>query len=869
MKKLLLALAAMAAISVNAQPWMPAGHHGPVKLQAVIDSYKNNNHRLEIEDDIEESGHGKTEKEGKDYLFERWSWFWGQHLDLNGNIVSPVRTFEEWKKYTAAAAKKADRTTAGVPANWIFQGPDSCNGGYAGLGRINRIACHPTDANTVYVGTAGGGPWKTTDGGHSWTALYNNLPSTGVTDITINPLNANTIYVCTGDADGYDDFSMGVMKSTDGGTTWNTTGLIWTATDYNWARSLIINPQDTNTLFLATNIGVMVTHDAGASWSTVYSGDFNQVLYNPADTNVIYASRYSDGTLASSQVARSTDGGLTWAVTTSLTGAQRIALAVCPAAPTIVKAVASDSNSGLLGIYSSTDDGGTFAPLFEEDAGCTKNLLGYDLGLPTSTCNGQGWYDLCIAINPTDPSKVIVGGINNYYSTDGGSTWAIVTQWWDGLVHTETVHADKHHLVYNPLDLSLYEACDGGIYRTTDPANGSWNDLTNGMGITEFYRNAVDNNVPWCIGGAQDNGTKMINGPTFTDLTGGDGMLCRIDPLAAATTWFCSYPNGSIDMTVDGGATYGNITGGVPTTSTGDWITPYWVDGTADNILLLGIDQVFISWDQGGTWNPFSPVFVPGYNINNIVMTYTCDSCIYTASDNNSIHITKDFGATWHSVPGIPSGNISRIIADPKDANILWVTFSGYGGTKAASCDLTTFHWTLHNGTLPDVPVNCITIDSFSGTKYIGTDVAVFYMDTTMTDWALYNTNLPAVIINDLNINYTTNELWAATFGRGMWKTGKHEAPNEVSIIPYAADIITVAPNPAHGSFTISTGNNDLKNAQVQISLIAHDGKTVLRNEGTFSGGSLSVATGNVAPGAYICQVTGGNVTARCRIILY
>ena len=872
-KVVLLAAVALSPLSLLAQPWMPASNGRPVNLDSVIKKYKQSNSKLVVEEEKEDRDRGKVEQEGKDYLFERWAWFWRQHLDAQGNMVSPVKTMQEWEKYQAGLKSKSahQRTTAtGIPVNWVFQGPDSSNGGYAGLGRINKVTPHPTDPNTIFVGTAGGGPWKTTDGGHTWAALYNNLPTIGVSDLVVNPQNPNTIYICTGDADGYDDYSMGVVKSTDGGTTWAVTGLAWLPTDYNYARSLIINPQDTSMLVLATNVGVYITHNAGTTWTLSMSGDFNQVIFKPGDTTVIYAARYSGGGDPSSQVLRSTNTGSTWTPVTSFPDAQRIALAVCPASPNVVKALASNGQSGLKGIYGSTNSGATFTPLYENNAACTQNLLGYDLGLPSTDCGGQGWYDLCLAINPTDANKVILGGVNNYYSTDGGLTWQIVTQWYGGIPGVQTVHADKHHLVYNPVDNTLYEGCDGGVYKTTNPAGGTWDDITNGMGITEFYRNAVANGVPWCIGGAQDNGTKMVNGTTSTDLTGGDGMQPRIDYASPSTTWYCSYPSGSIDVTFDGGVTYNSITGSVPTTSTGDWVTPYIIHPQFDNELFLGIDQLFMSSDFGASWIPASPVFNSGYNINNIAMPFTNNNYIYVALDDNKIHMTTNFGTSWTMLPVGYTGNISRIIVDPRNENKLWVTFSGYGTTKVAEYNHTTNVWTQHNGTLPDVPVNCITIDSFSQTKYIGTDVAVFYMDTTMTDWALYNTNLPAVIVNDLNINYTTNEMWAATFGRGMWKTIKHETPNEVSIVPFAGDMISVAPNPNRGAFTITTTNKELMGVNAGLRMISADGRTLWQDHATFNAdGTLKVVTKGLPAGVYICEVVNEKMTARCRVIVY
>ena len=873
MKKLFLyATLISLSLGAHAQSWVPSGT-GPFKLQDAISKYT----RIPTSRDAdEEQEPGGAEREGKNYLFDRWAWFWKEHLDSNGYMVSPVKTFNEWEQYKQRKGERLSARTATLTSDWVFQGPDSTVGGYAGLGRINAIAFHPTDRHTFYIGSAGGGTWKTTDNGVTWTALYNSLTNMGVSDIKINPRNGNTVYVCTGDADGQGEYSIGIIKSNDGGRTWENTGLTWLPTDYVFTRSLLINPGDTNILTLATNMGIYKSTDAGATWHNVYAGNFKQLLYNPGDTNIVYATDYES---TSSQILRSSDAGNTWTVVTSFTGAERINIAVCPASPGIVKAIAANRTSGLEGIYGSTDSGRTYTELFTNTL-CTANLLGYELGLPTTQCNGQGWYDLCIAIDPTNKDKVIIGGVNNYYSTDGGTTWRIVSQWYGGLPGIATVHADKHCLVYNPLVRgALYQGCDGGVYETLDPTSLLWNDLTNGLGITEFYRNAVVNGASFCIGGAQDNGTKMVDGGTTRDLAGGDGMQCRIDyGDPAFQTWYVSYPNGSIDMTSNGGVTYNNISNAIPDTLGGDWVTPYIIHPVSDNVLLVGYGTLYASYDQGSTWSAISPAFHAGYNINNIVVPFTNGRYIYAATDDNTIHFSPDFGATWDSVIAPFSGNISRLAADPKNENILWVTYNGYGTNKVATYNRTTTAWTIVNGTLPDVPVNCIVIDSATSTKYIGTDVAVFYKDTAMTDWALYSTHLPSVIINDLNINYSTNDLWAATYGRGMWKTKKYQdttvtpvdTTTRLAVIQFANDAITISPNPNNGKFTIRTTGKTLIGMPVTIRLAAADGKTVWQETSSFdASGNIKVNAQMVAKGSYICEISINGIMVSRKLIIY
>ncbi len=878
MKRILLCLSlALPFCGVNAQPWMPATTEGPIKLADIIKAY--NEHpapKAKSADGREAKENG--EREGDGYHFDRWAWYWQQHIDENGYMVNPIKTWEEWQKALTArpAPGSQSRTTAGSTSSWVFQGPDSTGGGYSGIGRINTIALHPSNPKIIYAGSSGGGLWRTTDSAKTWSPLYGNLPTLGVSEIVVNPLNPNTIYVGTGDADGWGNFSMGVIKSTDGGTTWNTTCLNWTPFTYNWIRSIAINPLDTNKLIVGCRSGIIITGNGFGSSYLAEAGDYSQVLYHPTDTNIIYAARYPVWPDSSAQIMRSVNGGITWSQITSFTDVQRIALSVCPTSPNVVKAIASNKQSGLHGIYNSTNSGATFSTLYYNDTFCTHNLLSWDMGMPSTGCGGQGWYDLCIAMDPLNANHVIIGGVNNYYSADGGTTWQIATTWYTAITGVETVHADKHCLKYSPLDHTLYEGCDGGIYRTANPIATSWDNITNGMGITQFYRGAVANGVPWTIGGAQDNGTKMMNSGTYSDLTGGDGMQCRIDYGDPTNTWYTASQNGYINRTTDGGINYVSISNSIPDTLNGIWITPYIIHPTVHTTLLVGIDILFASTDTGNTWFPISPQFAPNNKINHIAMSPANGNYIYVCVEgsyyyHNTLNYTTNNGATWDTISTVAFPNsISRIAVDPKDEHILWATFSGYGTQKVASYSTITNSWVNHNGGLPNIPINCIVIDSFSGTKYVGTDVSVYYMDTTMSSWALYSNSLPTVQVEDLNINYTANELWAATYGRGMWKTVKRDLPNGISIVPYAADVITVSPNPNRGAFTIKTNHAQLKSQQVTVRMIAANGTTAWAETASFdAAGTLKVNIKGLQSGTYICETGNNETIARCRVVVY
>ncbi len=873
MKKLLFfAFIALGGTVANAQPWMPAKTDRPIKYADALAMYRNSPYFI---DEDEKGKGGKEENESKDHLFQRWNYYWMRHLDQDGYMVPPVVGLMEWQKYMAAEGRRSGARTTSIPSNWVFQGPDTSFHQYSGIGRINMVAFDPVDSNTVYVGSAAGSTWKTSDGGHSWTSLYNNLPTLGVADIKVNPQNRNTIYVATGDGDAGDAYSSGVIVSHDRGLTWSTTGVNWMPTAYMNAKSLLINPLDTTKMILATNSGIYKTRNAGATWATYGSGNYKQILYKPGDTSIVYASMYTD---TGAQVMRSTDGGMSWTAVTHFNDAQRIALAVCPSAPNVVKALASTNSSGLKGVYSSSNSGLSFTELFTNDTSCHNEILGWDLGLPTSHCGGQGWYDLCIAVHPDDSNKVIVGGVNTYYSTDGGSGWEICNQWWGGVAGLETVHADKHCLAYSPLTKNVFETCDGGIYKNNGPITQPWIDLSNGIHITEFYRNAVDNNVSFVIGGAQDNGTKMVDGGASIDLTGGDGMQPLINYADPSNVWFCSYQNGAVDMTTDAGAHYHSITDTIH--SGGGWVTPYFIHPTDPSTLYIGMRQVFKSANSGLSWSPISPVFDTDAYLDRIVMAPSNPNYIFaTYFDYHTwtpqIRFTSDAGATWQSLTSPVNNYISSITVDPRNENRFWITISAYSVSKIFQCTINSGGigiWLDKTGSLPNLPVLCMVIDTNTLTKYIGTDAAIYYRDTTMSSWALFNTNLPTVHVPDLHINYHTNELWAATFGRGMWKSIKadHTPIVGTANIENTPGSISVSPNPSHGNFTITAKGNLLAEKELNIQLITSDGKTVWQNTLPFDNfGKINVNASGLAPGFYICEVSSKNGLVRSKVVVY
>jgi photosystem II stability/assembly factor-like uncharacterized protein len=757
-------------------------------------------------------------EKGKGYKpFKRWEWYWESRLLPNGEFPSPSITWDEFHKYYSQRNQNAQRSAQST-ASWTFSGPSSSNGGYSGLGRINCMAFHPTDANTFWVGTPAGGLWKTTNGGTDWTTSTDNLPVLGVSDIAVHPTNPNILYIATGDgdlgslsgltggADG-DTKSIGILKSLDGGATWSTTGLNWSVTNHKLIRRLLINPSNPQILIAAASDGIWRTTDGGTTWSNAQLGYFMDLEYKPGDPTIVYASTFDFS--GNAKIYRSTNSGLSWSLITSLANVIRINLAVTPNAPSLVDALCANTSSGLAGLWYSSNSGASFSQYFASND--TNNLL--DGSYNASGNGGQGHYDLAYAINPVNYNDFWLGGINTWNSTNGGLNWNIKTMWNSNNSinpnNVPVVHADKHFIVFHPLvPGTMFECNDGGLYKTTN--NGStWSDLSNGLEISQMYRIGVSqtsqNRV---ITGLQDNGTKLFYNNLWYDVTGGDGMDCIID-YSNSSVQYASYANGVIYRT-------NNLWNNVVTISEnlpggqidGAWVTPFVLHPSNPNIIYAGYDKLYKSMDQGDSWTAISGVLDSNNeNIRFMAIAPSNPNTIYAAT-LKKLYSTTNGGTSWNLI--LDSGtiqnyaNLSGLAVDPTNPDKVFITVSGYtAGDKVYMKPGIGQNWINYSGSLPNIPVNCIVYQTGSNEGlYIGTDIGVFYTDGSMTDWIPYQTGLPNVVVTDLEISYYDNKLWAGTFGRGLWKTDLYTTLSINDEELY--NQIIISPNPNNGLLTIN-----------------------------------------------------------------
>ncbi len=737
----------------TAQPWMSSV--STEKASGNPDFYQ-------IQDAFYDYWEGKTIQKGKGWKqFKRWENFMAPRVYPHGNIQLPAPDL---------FTKDVKSTDLITNITWSPLGPVqipyNSYGQLSGMGRINCIAFHPENENIIWVGAPSGGLWKTTNGGESWITTTDNLMSIGVSDIAVSHKNADILYIATGDGDAGDTYSIGILKSIDGGLSWQQTALTHQTEQAIHFRRIVMHPEDEDIMLAASNRGIFRTDDGWQTFAIVQEGVFKDIEIKPGKPSVFYAStaNYS----GDSKIYKSTDTGATFSALTGYntnSRAGRIELAVTPANSEILMALISDSNDdGLHGVYKSMNAGVTWTQVF---SGEDKNLLGWSAD--GSDEGGQGWYDLTLAVSPLSDRIIYVGGVNIWKSTDGGNSFTLNAHWW-GARGVAYVHADQHAMVHHPVTGAFFSGNDGGIYRTTDGGK-NWTDLSNGLQILQIYRiGAGSNTGSQVLAGSQDNGTMQWNSSEWQQVYGGDGMECIIDPVNEDIQYVSLY-FGAVFRSLDGGRAWNAIQ--PEEAGNGAWVTPYVLNKFNPNVLYAGYEDVFMSADRGNHWTRISENLTGEVKLQSLAPAPSDPAYIYTATFG-SIYRTKNAGHTWEDVSeGLPDQAITYIAVSQYNPLKIWVSLSGYNdGNKIYTSEDGGETWQNYSDGLPNTPVNCVLYqDDTDQMLYAGTDLGVYYRSRGMKEWIAGNTGLPNVIVNELEIDYANKKIIAGTYGRGLWES--------------------------------------------------------------------------------------------------
>lgn len=701
--------------------------------------------------------------------FNRWAYYQSLHLGPNGEFVNVAeKTFE-------AVANKPVSPDLSYNGNWSFVGPTSSplgnpNALYNGVGRIDRIAFHPTSPGVIYVGTPAGGLWKTINYGASWTALSNYIPSLGISGIVVDHADPNTIYVLTGDGDsysplyglvttsGYQRFSLGVVVTHDGGTTWEKTGELSTADDL-LAYRLVQHPTNANILLAATSDGIYRTTNAGVSWTQEIAGLYFDIEFKPGTPSRVYAS-------GEGEFIYSTNTGDTWNTDATfdyaLCAGGRVELAVTPDYPNKVLLLAAPKTAGntFCGFYHSYNSGLNFYR-----KATSPNVLGKENGE-----GDQSSYDMGLAVSPTNDLIVITAGLIVFKSTNGGTDFSNVTSYNESGTE-DYIHPDVHDIAFNPLNGNLYAATDGGFYESTD--NGTnWSNILDGVNTTQFYHlDDYNANQYAMFAGSQDNGLKYktANTSAFNHVLCCDGYDVAID---------------YTDQTKGYGVINANLYKFSNFTSDPDWING---SGFFKQVEIHSSDptKIYYSNNRIYEYNGTSSTLLGDWTVSGYWALRTCPSYanrLYAAggsslfSASGTMVRSNDNGANWTTIsdsPGFPTEypRISAIGVRPNSSQTVYACFSGYTDNLKVyySYDVGA-SWTNVSYDLPNIPVWSIEVDA-SNNVYIGTDYGVFYKAAGATNWEPFYNGLPNVPVSDLAINESADQLLASTFGRGIWKS--------------------------------------------------------------------------------------------------
>ena len=685
-----------------------------------------------------------TNKKGSGYKpFRRWQEHWSHFLTDNGSIMSKEALLEAWKT-------KTSRNNNTNTSNWVPLGPYENSNRYSanapeykqsGQGRINTILVDPNNSSIIYIGAPAGGLWKSTNGGINWTPLTDHLPQIGVSGIAIDSSDSNTIYIATGDDDANDTTSIGIWKSTDGGNTWNQAGnLNGNPTSTN---EIYINPNQSQTVLVATNQGVQKSTNGGNSWTTVLNENIGDLKMKPGDSNTWYA-------VSDNRFFKSVDGGNTFqvkAVHNNLNSSSRLMMDVTIANPNYVYIVsAGSSSSNFNGIYKSTNSGESFSKTQENN-----DIFG----------STQAWYDLAITASSVNPEIVYVGVLDIWKSTNGGNNFTKINEWFNPNQNSYT-HADIHFLRF--FNNKLYAGTDGGIY-VSDDEGLNFIDFTKNLAISQFYKIAVsqktDNTV---VGGLQDNGGFTLSNNQWLNYHGGDGMEAAINPLNDNILYGFMQRGQNLFISNDGGLSLSAAVGS-PNGVNGRWVTPLSVNTVGE--VYSGFNNIYLLTNSG--WERKS---ITTFDSSiKLVETNPRNTNIIAAATNTSVYISNDKGVTFSKKQLTSNFNPIEGITFSKTEDAVYIITRNdlYKSSDFLNNNNPSFQ--NLNKSLPSEGGRSIKHvgRSANNTLYLATNLGVYYTDDTLSDWELFDTNLPNVPVADMGLNEEAGKLFVATYGRGVF----------------------------------------------------------------------------------------------------
>ncbi|MFH1747064.1 MAG: hypothetical protein ABIG44_08475 [Planctomycetota bacterium] len=790
--------------------------------------------------------YAKLRREGPkrfDQPQEAQEFFMRQRLPA-GEVELPLEHLQA--ELFAVRAREAARATLRDPGSgpggvlgWNSIGPGNIGG------RTRAIVIDPSNPDMMYAAGVTGGIWKSTDAGANWRSTDDFLQNLAVCALALDPANPNILYAGTGEgffASWTKHRGLGIFKSIDAGETWNLLpGTLDPEGAFYFVNKIVISPNDSNTIYAATMTGVWRSLDAGATWSVVLANPWTfsappevpetngcsvgcTDLAVRADTSpdVLWA---AFGSFGQDGLYRSNDGGDTWIQYQTGPEQGRMTLAIAPSHNDRMYILMAQNQSGWFGklysVFRSDDGGDSWYSSLDFNHEFSEWLLSY-VAIATGcyehpTIYSQGWYDNIIAVDPLDPDKVWVGGIDLYRSDDGGVTFGLSEYWFfymEDPPPPTLLHVDQHEIVFHPdyngtTNQIMYVGNDGGLYRTTNaraattqeecpmapdpgpPPEIVWENMNNGYGVTQFYHGDSAKEVNMFAGGTQDNGTPQV----WSDVTpnswalvyGGDGGYVAIDPTDSQHMFVEIQGFPTIRVSYDGGETFELAVDGITDTD-GLFITPYVMDQSNPNIMWTGGSRPWRTTNGAASWELAGSDFAGPSTISAIAIAPSDSNVVYLGFDNGYIVRSTNALApvpTWTTyTQGLIGAWVSSVAVDPTDSDIAYCTYSTYGADHVLRKAAGSNQWTPIDGSgdngIPDIPCHWIAIRPCDAQQlYVGTELGIFASDDGGATWSPSNDGLAHTIVETLDFK-DDHTLAAFTHGRGAFLTHLDLCPGEI-----------------------------------------------------------------------------------------
>ncbi|MEM1268836.1 MAG: hypothetical protein AAGI08_02200 [Bacteroidota bacterium] len=731
----------------------------------------------------------------------RSAWRAKMRAGLSGSEIR--RRQKQALKHLAAMPAPGGLNQDAAIDGWTWIGPGNIGG------RARSIDIDPNDPQIIHLATAGGGIWRTQDAGASWAPVNDFLPNLAV--VTLARASATTLYAGTGE--GFNNADAlpgdGIYRSLDNGSSW--TQLASTdGEDFQWVNRMAVNPVNANVLLAATRTGLWRSEDAGASWTEALAGWFVDVKFHPNEDEAIAAMRhewFADGSFVNGEVHTSLDGGATWTEeTTGDPGKLPTTVRRCEVLVTEEYLTGGETDWW----YASCDNDDTSSDIHRASG---EGTLSWSLRMDGTGNNDyldrQGWYDNTIWVSPHDVDDLVVGGIDLYRSTDGGTTLTRISNWRD--YHDSnpgfSPHADHHFILAHPgfdgtSNRRLYIANDGGIQTTGDfltvSQNAGWANLANNLGITQFYDGDASPDMRVALGAAQDNSVLRYRSASgaqgwFQQFTGdGTGVAVDFDNpnILYSTTQFLN-PRRS----TDGGATWSSLSQGIPQPGNGNFhpfVPVFEMDPNDATTLYAGSQDLWRITVGSTDWTSQRAPQAGSPDITGIDIAEGNANVVWIGYDDGQVARSTDGAASWTRVddnsengsPTLPDDRpVTDLKIDPINTDRVYVSFGGYEANSLWMTEDNGATWQLASGdgntALPAIQINTIELHPAAAQwVYVGTDLGVLASEDRGQTWSRTpyhpgtpNGNEGPVNTEVADLFWAGDRLLAATHGRGMYWT--------------------------------------------------------------------------------------------------